>query len=117
HDDAEVPLGGTVRRAVVVGQVKVGDTEVKRAPQDGALGVERPVGAEVVPQPQGDLGQVDAAAPAPAVADALISVLRCYLGHARSLPPPARAGDTTRIARFLRQLTSLPPQHSHISRT
>ena len=41
EDRAEVALGAPVRRAVVVGQVEVGDAAVERPPQDGPLGVQR----------------------------------------------------------------------------
>jgi hypothetical protein len=49
---AEVGLGAAVGRAVVVGEVEVGDAQIERAAQDGALDVERLVVAEVVPEPQ-----------------------------------------------------------------
>ena len=39
EDRAEVALGAAVGRAVVVGQVEVGDAAVERAPQDGPLGL------------------------------------------------------------------------------
>ena len=52
QDATKVRLGRAVRRAVVVGQVEVGDTAVERAPDDRPLGRERPIIAEVLPQPQ-----------------------------------------------------------------
>ena len=54
EERAEVRLGGAVGRAVVVGQVEVGDAQVEGAAQDGPLGVQRAVVAEVVPQAQRD---------------------------------------------------------------
>ena len=63
EDPPEVRLGRAVRRAVVVGQVEVGDAEVEGAADDRALRLERPVVAEVVPQPERDRGQLQ---PAPA---------------------------------------------------
>ena len=50
---AEVDLGAAVRRAVVVGQVEVVDTQVERRAQQCALGVDRGAVTKVVPQPQG----------------------------------------------------------------
>ena len=49
---AEVLLGPAVRRAVVVGEVEVGDAAVEGAAQDRPLGLLGPVGAEVLPQAQ-----------------------------------------------------------------
>ena len=46
----EVDLGRAVRRAVVVGEVEVGDPEVEGAAQDRPLRVDRAVVAEVLPQ-------------------------------------------------------------------
>ena len=54
QDETEVGLGGPRGGPVVVGEVEVGDAEVERAAQDGALGVERTVVAEVVPEPERD---------------------------------------------------------------
>ena len=48
----EVDLGRPVRRAVVVGQVEVGDPDVEGPSDDRPLRLVRPVVAEVVPQPQ-----------------------------------------------------------------
>ena len=45
-----------LRRAVVVGQVEVGDAQVERAADDRALPVDRAIVAEVVPQPERDGG-------------------------------------------------------------
>jgi hypothetical protein len=74
HDAAEVDLGRPVGRAVVVGQVKVGDAEVEGAAQDGARDPQRPVVTEVLPQAQRDRGQLQAAATAAAVLDVLVAV-------------------------------------------
>ena len=49
-------------RPVVVGQVEVGDAQVERASDDGTLAGEGSVLAEVVPQPERDGGQLEAAA-------------------------------------------------------
>ena len=49
QDPAEVGLGAAVRGAVVVGQVEMGDTEVEGSAQDGTLGLDGPVVAEVLP--------------------------------------------------------------------
>ena len=50
EDPPEVRLRRAVRRAVVVGQVEMGDPAVERAPDDGPLGRERPIVAEVLPE-------------------------------------------------------------------
>jgi len=47
----EIDLGAAVRRAVVISQVEVVDTQVERRAQQGALGVDRGAVAKVVPQP------------------------------------------------------------------
>ena len=47
-----------VRRPVVVGQVEVRDAEVERPAQDRAAGRQRPVVAEVLPQPERDRRQL-----------------------------------------------------------
>ena len=49
---SEVLLGRAVRRPVVVREVEVRDAEIKRAPHDRAARVERPVVAEVLPEPE-----------------------------------------------------------------
>ena len=52
EDAGEVRLGAAVGGSVVVGQVEVGDAQVEGPTHDGALGVERPVVTEVLPQPE-----------------------------------------------------------------
>ena len=49
EDLAEIRLGRTGGRSVVVRQVEMGDAKVEGTANDGALGVQRPVVAEVVP--------------------------------------------------------------------
>ena len=61
EDRAEVALGAAVGRAVVVGQVEVRDAAVERPPQDGPLGLQGLVVAEVVPQPERDGRELEAA--------------------------------------------------------
>jgi len=53
-DPAEVRLGRAVGRAIVVGQVEVGDTAVERARDDRPLGRECPVVTEVLPESESD---------------------------------------------------------------
>src|SRR5262249_17883767 len=81
---------------VVVGQVKVGHTQVKRAEDDRTLQVQRPVGTEVLPEPKGDLRQLDPAAAAAAVGRAVVPVGGRDVGHWSSLPrargPPGSQG-------------------------
>ena len=73
------------------------DPEVERAQHDRPLQIKRPVGAEVLPQPERDLGKLEPAAAAAAVADLVIPVRRSDVSHGESLPPrrgsaPARPG-------------------------
>ena len=68
-------LGGAVRRAVVVREVEVRDAEVEGAAHDRAAVLERPLAAEVLPQPERDRGQLQAAAPAAPVGHAVVAVV------------------------------------------
>src|SRR5262249_49091563 len=77
----EVLLGGAVRRAVVVGQVEVRDAEVEGTPDDGAAEGERTVVAGVVPEPERDRGQLQAAPSATTVGHALVPAVRGRPGH------------------------------------
>ena len=52
----------------------MGDAEVERAADDRAADGQRPVVAEVLPQPERDRGQLQAAAPAAPVGDLLVAV-------------------------------------------
>src|ERR1035437_3250117 len=72
-DAPEVDLGRPVGRTVVVGQVKVGDAQVKCAPQHRAAAGQRAVVAEVLPQPQRDRRQLETAAPAAAILHIVVS--------------------------------------------
>jgi hypothetical protein len=81
EDAPEVQLGRAGRRAVVVGEVEVADAAVERAPQHRALGLERLVVAEVVPEAERDRRQLDAAAPAAAVGRLLVAVVSGDVGH------------------------------------
>jgi hypothetical protein len=49
QDAGEVGLSAAVRGPVVVGQVEMGDAQVEGSAQDGALGVDGSVVAEVLP--------------------------------------------------------------------
>ena len=74
EDPPEVDLGASVRGAVVVGQVEVRDPQVEGATDDRPAGGQRPVVAEVLPQPERDRGQLQAAAPAAPVGDLLVAI-------------------------------------------
>src|SRR5262249_61632047 len=87
HDAAEVQLGRPVRRAVVVREVEVGHAEVERTAEDRPLGLYRALIAEVLPEPEGDLGQLHAASPAPAGTPVALPVTGRNVGHAGSLSP------------------------------
>jgi len=63
----EIRLRTAVWGAVVVRQVEMGDAEVERAPQDGALAVDGAAVAEVLPEPQRHRGERETAAPTAAV--------------------------------------------------
>ena len=88
---AEVLLGAAVGRAVVVGEVEVRDADVEGAAQDRALLVERLVVTEVVPQAEGDGGQVQTALAHLAVGHGAVAVRAGEVGgepgvdHAPSL--------------------------------
>ena len=82
EDPAEGRLGRPVRRPVVVAEVEVGDPEVERAPQDRPAGLDRPVAAEVLPQPERDGGKLQSAAPAAAVGHRLVAIGGGEVGHA-----------------------------------
>ena len=72
----KIPLGCARLRAVVVGQVKVGDAVVERGAAERTHILVGGGIAEIVPQPQRDGGQQQPAGPAAAVGQALIAVLR-----------------------------------------
>ena len=98
----EVLLGATVGRAVVVGEVEVGHPAVERPAQDRALGLLGAVGPEVLPQPQGQDGQLEPAASGEAVLHpggvGVVSVLGGCVAHGFTLPPPAaRAKPVTDV--------------------
>ncbi len=56
---ADVHLGGAVGRTVVVREVEMDHAPVERAEQDVALPLGRTVVAEVLPEPQGEQGQLE----------------------------------------------------------
>src|SRR5205085_6442842 len=66
QQDAEGLLGRPVGRAVVVGEVEVGDPEVERAADDLAARLQRAVAAEVLPEAERDRWQEEPAAAAAA---------------------------------------------------
>ena len=74
QDPAEVLLGRAVRRAVVVGQVELGDPQVERTADDRALALQRDVAAKVLPQAERDRRQLEPAAAAAAVLHARVAV-------------------------------------------
>src|SRR5437667_9709207 len=74
EDLAEVLLGRAVRRAVVVGQVELGDPEVECPADDRALALQRDVAAKVLPQAERDGRQLEPAAAAAAVLHSRVAV-------------------------------------------
>ena len=91
---AEVLLGRAVRRAVVVGQVEVGDAEVEGAAHDRAAVLERPVAAEVLPEAERHRRQLQPAAAAAAVLHAVVALGRGGVRHACSSGRGAGATST-----------------------
>src|SRR6185437_7037436 len=92
EDRAEVALGAAVGRAVVVGQVEVGDDAVERTPEDGPLGLQGVRVAEVVPQPERDRGELEPATPTAAEHGAgVVSGWISEVGHRAILPPAGRS--------------------------
>jgi hypothetical protein len=81
EQEAEVAFRAAGRRAVVVGQVEVRDAEVEGAAHDGALRLEGPALAEVVPQAERDGGQPEAAAAGAPVGHGVVAVVRGRVGH------------------------------------
>ena len=77
HVFAKVGLGAAVGWAVVVGQVEMGDAQVKGRCQHGALGGHGRGVAKVVPQAQGDGGQFQAAAAGAAVLHFVVVAVGC----------------------------------------
>ena len=82
---AKIGLGAAKRRAVVVGQVKVGDAEVKRGAQHLALRLHGCGVAKVVPQAQRDGGQFQAASTAGAVGHGVVALRVSVVVHVMSL--------------------------------
>ena len=74
QDRAEILLGRSVRRAVVVGQVDVRDAEVERPSQDLPLAIERHVMAEVLPQAERHRRQAQTAATTATVRMVLVTI-------------------------------------------
>ena len=71
HEDAEVGLGLSVGRTVVVGQIKMGDSRVKGRAQDLLLHAKGRDVPEIMPQAEGEPRQHQAAVPAPSIKIAL----------------------------------------------
>ena len=105
HDHPERFLGRPVGRTVVVGEVEVDDTVV-----EGVMGHlqgvrERVYVAEVVPQAQGDLGEEDAAAAAPAVPDS--ALIAAGGGGVDRIDHVCRVLSKTKIRYFVEKCLSL----------
>lgn len=73
HVLAEVALGLAVGRAIVVGQVKMRDSMVKRRAKQRLLVPQGGDVPEVVPQAQGDQGELQAAKTAAPIGHAFIA--------------------------------------------
>jgi hypothetical protein len=95
HDPAEINFGCAVWRPVIVRQVEVRDAQVERPADDRALVLDRLAVAEILPQPERNLGQQDPAAPAAAVGVLGVTVLGGHVCHGgqsfiRGRPPVSR---------------------------
>ena len=87
EDPGEVGLGAAVGGPVVVGQVEMGDAQVEGSAHDGPLGVDGPVVAEVLPQPERHGGQEQAAAPTTAIGHGPVAILGGKVaGHVSAAP-------------------------------
>ena len=73
EDAAEVLLRRSVRRAVVVCEVEMGDAEIEGATHDLAARLERADAPEVLPQPERDRRQREAALAAAVVAHLVVA--------------------------------------------
>ena len=85
HQAAEVLLGGSIRRPVVVGEIEVSDARVERAEADVALHREGTVMAEVVPQAERDQREAQPAATTAAVLHRVVAVCCCDVAHGASV--------------------------------
>src|SRR5260370_42684184 len=72
---AEIVLRRAIWRAIVVRQVEMGYAEVECSPHDRALLVDRPAGAEVLPQAERDRRQLEPASTAASIAHFSVSVV------------------------------------------
>ena len=70
----EVRLGAAVGRSVVVGEVEVRHAAIERSANDGSLGIDRAVVAEVLPETEGDGGKLNTAAPTASVLHRFVAV-------------------------------------------
>src|SRR4029077_7281800 len=84
-----VLLRPSVRRAVVVRQVEVGDPPVEGPVQDRPLGLLVSVVAEVLPETERQRWQLQTAAAREAVVGVVVAVRGCLVAHAPILPCPA----------------------------
>jgi hypothetical protein len=57
EDASKVGLGAAIRKAVVVGQIEVGDTEVERSPQEGTLSRKQSVITKMLHGPSDTAGK------------------------------------------------------------
>jgi len=88
-DAAEVLLGRAVRRAIVVRQVEVSDPEIEGPADDRPLRVHRAVATEILPEPERDHRQFEAAAAAAAERHAGVTL--SVLHHDHHCAPPFAA--------------------------
>ena len=92
EEAAEILFGGTVGRAVIVGEVEVGDAEREGAAEHGAGVIEAVDATEVVPEAEGNGGQEETARAAAAIGHGVVAggggsehvrALRTFMVHGR----------------------------------
>ena len=76
---AEITLRFPVGRAVIIGQVEMGDAVVESRPEQALLDLERRDVSEIVPQSQRNGGEQNAAAAAAPVGHRVIARLICLV--------------------------------------
>ena len=102
QDLAEQRLGGAGRRAVIVGEIEMRDAEVEGRAADLARGRRRLVLAEIVPEPERDRRQHQAAAAAPVVEH------RRHSGSRRADRPSFPPGFSDPVDQAKRVMTPMP---------
>src|SRR5665647_263210 len=86
----EVYLSASVRRTIIVGEIKMGDTKIESSAKNPLLTFDRNVVAEVLPESERNGREQEAAAPDTSVRHLLITRVNCCVAHL--FPPLAVVG-------------------------